>query len=213
MLQLYEVVHVNVAVAPASFDYITAIVSHIVAFYTSALLAGQLSGLLGKSFELETVGVGPELFEQFIFPYQLSIVERFGPLLLEDLLARHPRLRVQVMHAGYPMIGNMLTLLQASSHVYVDVAGLIWSYPLKEVNRYIERLVDAMGETDRDVLLGERMSDATEPTQATDFPTHFDFASAEPAGHSRPAYTSSVFSRKTTMSTFSGARTGAGTPR
>ena len=64
------------------------------------------------------------------------------PLLLEDLLARHPKLRVQVMHAGYPMIDNMLTLLQANSHVYVDVAGLIWSYPLKEVNRYIERLVE-----------------------------------------------------------------------
>lgn len=66
-----------------------------------------------------------------------------NPLLLEDLLARHPKLRVQVMHAGYPMIEEMLTLLQANSHVYVDVAGLIWSYPLKEVNRYIERLVDA----------------------------------------------------------------------
>jgi uncharacterized protein len=65
------------------------------------------------------------------------------PLLLEDLLARHPKLRVQVMHAGYPMIDNMLTLLQANSHVYVDVAGLIWSYPLKEVNRYIQRLVEA----------------------------------------------------------------------
>jgi uncharacterized protein len=66
-----------------------------------------------------------------------------NPLLLEDLLARHPKLRVQVMHAGYPMIDNMLTLLGANSHVYVDVAGLIWSYPPKEVNRYIERLVDA----------------------------------------------------------------------
>jgi predicted TIM-barrel fold metal-dependent hydrolase len=65
------------------------------------------------------------------------------PLLLEDLLARHPKLRVQVMHAGYPMIDNMLTLLQANSHVYVDIAGLIWSYPLKEVNRYIQRLVEA----------------------------------------------------------------------
>ncbi len=66
-----------------------------------------------------------------------------NPLLLEELLALHPKLRVQVMHAGYPMIDNMLTLLQANSHVYVDVAGLIWSYPIKEVNRYIERLVDA----------------------------------------------------------------------
>jgi predicted TIM-barrel fold metal-dependent hydrolase len=66
-----------------------------------------------------------------------------NPLLLEELLARHPRLRVQVMHAGYPMIDNMLTLLQANSHVYVDIAGLIWSYPLKEVNRYIQRIVEA----------------------------------------------------------------------
>jgi len=66
-----------------------------------------------------------------------------NPLLLEELLARHPKLRVQVMHAGYPMIDNMLTLLQANSHVYVDVAGLIWSYPLTEVNRYIQRLVEA----------------------------------------------------------------------
>lgn len=65
------------------------------------------------------------------------------PLLLEDLLARHPKLRVQIMHAGYPMIDNLLALLQANSHVYVDIAGLIWSYPIEEVNRYIERIVDA----------------------------------------------------------------------
>lgn len=65
------------------------------------------------------------------------------PFLLEEMLARHPKLRVQVMHAGYPMIDNMLALLQANSHVHVDIAGLIWSYPIEEVNRYIERLVDA----------------------------------------------------------------------
>jgi uncharacterized protein len=63
-----------------------------------------------------------------------------SPLLLEELLTPHPKLRVQVMHAGYPMIDNMLPLLQANSHV--DVAGLICTYPIKEVNRYIERLVD-----------------------------------------------------------------------
>jgi uncharacterized protein len=66
-----------------------------------------------------------------------------NPLLLEDLLARHPKLRLWIMHAGYPMIDNLLTLLQTNSHVYVDVAGLIWSYPLKEVNRYIQRIVEA----------------------------------------------------------------------
>jgi uncharacterized protein len=66
-----------------------------------------------------------------------------NPLLLEDLLARHPKLRVWIMHAGYPMIDNLLTLLQANAYVYVDVAGLIWSYPLKEVHMYIQRIVEA----------------------------------------------------------------------
>lgn len=47
-----------------------------------------------------------------------------------------------VMHAGYPMIDNLLTLLQANSHVYVDVAGLIWSYPRREVDTYIQRIVE-----------------------------------------------------------------------
>jgi len=74
------------------------------------------------------------------------------PLLLEDLLARHPKLRLWIMHAGYPMIDNLLTLLQANSHVYVDVAGLIWSYPRLEVDRYIQRIVEA-GFGDR-VLFG-----------------------------------------------------------
>ena len=81
-----------------------------------------------------------------------------NPLLLEELLAKHPKLRVQVMHAGYPMIDNMLTLLQANSHVYVDVAGLIWSYPLIEVNRYIQRLVEA-GFEDR-VMFGTDLGES-----------------------------------------------------
>ena len=65
-----------------------------------------------------------------------------NPLLLEDLLARHPKLRLWIMHAGYPMIEELLTLLQANAYVYVDVAGLIWSYPLKEVHMYIQRIVE-----------------------------------------------------------------------
>ncbi len=74
------------------------------------------------------------------------------PFELEELLQRHPRLRVQVMHAGYPLIDNMLAVLQANSQVYVDIAGLVWSYPLVEVNRYIRRLVEG-GFADR-VMFG-----------------------------------------------------------
>lgn len=66
-----------------------------------------------------------------------------NPFLLEDLLARHPKLKVWVMHAGYPMIDEMIALMGANAYVYVDVAGMIWSYPLAEVNDYIKRMVQA----------------------------------------------------------------------
>lgn len=66
-----------------------------------------------------------------------------NPLLLEDLLARHPKLKVWVMHAGYPMVDNMIALMGANAYVYVDIAGMIWSYPQAEINAYIKRLVQA----------------------------------------------------------------------
>jgi len=66
-----------------------------------------------------------------------------NPLLLEDLLAKHPKLKVWVMHAGYPMIDEMIALMGANSHVYVDLAGMIWSYPLEEIHMYLRRLVQA----------------------------------------------------------------------
>jgi len=68
----------------------------------------------------------------------------FGnPFLLEDMLSRHPRLKIWVMHAGYPMIDEMIALMGAHAYVYVDLAGMIWSYPLDEIHAYLKRLVQA----------------------------------------------------------------------
>lgn len=45
-------------------------------------------------------------------------------LTLEDVLVRFPRLRVYVMHAGYPFLDDLLALLFAHPHVYVEVSML-----------------------------------------------------------------------------------------
>ena len=66
-----------------------------------------------------------------------------SPFLLEDMLARHPKLKVWVMHAGYPMIDEMIALMGANAYVYVDLAGFIWSYPQPEIHAYLKRLVQA----------------------------------------------------------------------
>jgi hypothetical protein len=46
------------------------------------------------------------------------------PLLLEDVLLRHKRLRLSVMHAGWPKLESMVALLYAHPNVYVDTAAL-----------------------------------------------------------------------------------------
>lgn len=66
-----------------------------------------------------------------------------NPFLLEDVLARHPKLKIWVMHAGYPMIDEMIALMGANAYVYVDLAGIIWSYPQEEIHDYLKRLVQA----------------------------------------------------------------------
>lgn len=64
-------------------------------------------------------------------------------LTLEEVLVRHPTLRVYVMHAGWPMLDDMLALLWAHPQVYVDLAVLDWALPTQEFYGYLQRLVEA----------------------------------------------------------------------
>lgn len=66
-----------------------------------------------------------------------------NPLLLEEALIRHPKLRVYVMHAGYPMLSEMIHLLYSHPQVHVDIAVLNWYHPRKEFHRYLKGLVEA----------------------------------------------------------------------
>lgn len=69
--------------------------------------------------------------------------QRIGdPLLFEEVLIRHPRLRLFIMHAGWPRGDEMIALMHAHPQVYVDVGVIDWAMPRKEFYRYLERLVD-----------------------------------------------------------------------
>lgn len=56
---------------------------------------------------------------------------------------RHPKLRLYVMHAGWPMSDQMVALLYAHPQAYVDVAVIDWAIPRKEFHQYLRRLVEA----------------------------------------------------------------------
>ena len=66
-----------------------------------------------------------------------------SPLLLEEVLVRHPNLRLYVMHAGWPMLDDLLALLWAHPQVYVDLGVIDFALPPAEFHRYLQRIVEA----------------------------------------------------------------------
>ncbi len=72
--------------------------------------------------------------------FRVSLIH---PFYLEDVLIKHPKLRLYVCHAGYPMIGEMIAMLSAFPQLYVDIAAIDWVLPQKEFYYYLERLVNA----------------------------------------------------------------------
>ena len=64
-------------------------------------------------------------------------------LTLEEVLVRHPRLRVYVMHAGFPLLDDMLALMYAHPQVYVGVGVIVFTQPRASFYRYLQGIVDA----------------------------------------------------------------------
>lgn len=62
---------------------------------------------------------------------------------MEEVLVRHPRLRVYLMHAGYPLIDDLLAFLYAHPQAYVDIAALVGTEPRPAFYRYLQRIVEA----------------------------------------------------------------------
>jgi predicted TIM-barrel fold metal-dependent hydrolase len=63
--------------------------------------------------------------------------------LLENVLVRHPRLRVYAMHYGSPLVDDMISMLLAHPQLYVDVSGNNWMLPRKQFHEHLRRLVEA----------------------------------------------------------------------
>lgn len=66
-----------------------------------------------------------------------------SPLVLEDALVRHPKLRVYIMHAGWPMLDDLLAVLYAHPQVHLDVGVISYVLPRAEFHRYLQRVVEA----------------------------------------------------------------------
>ena len=77
-------------------------------------------------------------------------------LVLEDVLVRHPKLRVYIMHAGYPLLEDLRALLFTHPQVYLDVSSIVYTEPRPAFYRYLEGIVEA-GYGDRVMFGSDQM--------------------------------------------------------
>ncbi|MCG9973273.1 amidohydrolase family protein [Christiangramia crocea] len=88
------------------------------------------------------MGPGPP-GASYLPPFKNYRAQLDSPLLIEDLLIKHPDLRVYIMHAGWPMIDDMIALLYSHPQVYVGIGVINYAIPRKEFYRYLQRIVEA----------------------------------------------------------------------
>ncbi len=72
--------------------------------------------------------------------YRASLHSAF---VLEEALVRHPKLRLYAMHAGWPLIDDLLATLYAHPQLYVDLGIISYDITDKEFYFYLERIVNA----------------------------------------------------------------------
>lgn len=117
---------------------------------------------------IHTLGIGPQL------PTFRSSAG--SPVLLEDVLVRHPKMRIFVENTGYPYLDEMIAMMNQYPQLHGDLSTITWVIPRPEFHRYLEALVTAgLGKR---LMFGsdqmrwpEKIGDAIEAIETADFLT------------------------------------------
>ncbi len=84
---------------------------------------------------IHTAGLGPPL------PGFRTVAG--NPLLLEEVLARHPNLRVYLENSGYPFLEEMIAMMYHYPNLYGDLSTMSWVIPRSAFHQYLAALVRA----------------------------------------------------------------------
>lgn len=98
------------------------------------------------------VGVGPPGSPMVFAGYRIQ-----SPRHLEAVLARHPGLRVYIMHAGWPYADDLKAMFYAWPQLMVDTAVLQAALTRKEYYGFLQEIVDA-GFADRIMFGSDQMN-------------------------------------------------------
>jgi predicted TIM-barrel fold metal-dependent hydrolase len=84
---------------------------------------------------IQTLGIGPYT------PHFSSTAG--SPLLLEEVLVRHPKLRLFVENAGYPYRDEIIAMMYQYPQLYADISTITWIIPRTAFYDYLKALVRA----------------------------------------------------------------------
>jgi predicted TIM-barrel fold metal-dependent hydrolase len=66
-----------------------------------------------------------------------------NPVLLEEVLVKHPKLRLYIMHGGWPYLEETKAIMSVYPQVYADLATINWIIPREEFHEYLKDLIRA----------------------------------------------------------------------
>ena len=114
-------------------------------------IATQLNGIAPNDPKLEPYFALAEelslptlIHTEGIGPYLPGFRSSAGsPLLLEDVLVRHPKLRLYVENSGFPYLDDMIAMMYQYPQLYGDVSTITWVIPRTAFYDYLKALVRA----------------------------------------------------------------------
>lgn len=87
------------------------------------------------------IGTGPPGVAYFGAPaYRARLHSAFTA---EEAMIRHPKLRVAIAHAGWPLLDDLLATLYTHPQAYIDLGVICYILPRKAFYAYLKRIVDA----------------------------------------------------------------------
>ena len=66
-----------------------------------------------------------------------------NPLLIEDVLIKYPKMKIQLMHLGFPWLQETKAILNVYPQVHADIGAIDWIRPVADFYSYLKSLVDA----------------------------------------------------------------------
>lgn len=70
-------------------------------------------------------------------------ITKGNPLLVSEVIEKHPKLRIYIENAGWPFLEEIVSLMYCYPNVYTDLSTISWVIPRKVFHNYLKNLIDA----------------------------------------------------------------------